>query len=44
MEKTFSKQIKKRVDNFSKCTTLSVEFILAKRIKSKHFQNYSYSV
>ena len=41
MEKTFSGQMNKRIDNLTTCTTLSVKFILAKRIESKHFQKYS---
>ena len=38
MEKTFSGQMNKRIDNSSACTTFSVKFILANRIENKHFQ------
>ena len=39
MEKTFSGQINKRIDNLSTCTTRSVKFILANASKTNISKN-----
>ena len=39
MEKTFSGQINKQIDNLSTCTTLSVKSILANASKTKISKN-----